>query len=68
MIESQERTITELLKAVREQHDQLDHQKSKIKNLEDKVGDMFFFLLLPSNASSRGCGIVQENVCTASIC
>lgn len=37
MIESQEKTITNLLKAVRDQHDQLDHQKIKIKNLEEKV-------------------------------
>uniref|UniRef100_A0A3Q2NP49 Angiopoietin-like 3 n=1 Tax=Fundulus heteroclitus TaxID=8078 RepID=A0A3Q2NP49_FUNHE len=37
VIEAQERTITNLLKAVKEQHDQLDHQKNKIKNLEDKV-------------------------------
>lgn len=37
VIESQEKTIINLLKAVQEQHDQLDNQKSKIKNLEDKV-------------------------------
>lgn len=37
VIESQEKTITNLLKAVKEQHDQLDNQKSKIKNLEEKV-------------------------------
>ena len=38
MIDSQEKTITDLLIAVREQHDQLDYQKTKIKNLEEKVG------------------------------
>uniref|UniRef100_A0A668AAK0 Angiopoietin-like 3 n=1 Tax=Myripristis murdjan TaxID=586833 RepID=A0A668AAK0_9TELE len=37
VIEAQERTISDLLKAVREQHDQLDHQKTKIKSLEEKV-------------------------------
>ncbi|KAG7242340.1 hypothetical protein INR49_024016 [Caranx melampygus] len=36
VIEAQEKTITNLLKAVKEQHDQLDHQKIKIKNLEEK--------------------------------
>ncbi|XP_076026309.1 angiopoietin-related protein 3 [Genypterus blacodes] len=39
VIEAQERTITNLLKAVKEQHDQLDNQKDKIKNLEDKLGN-----------------------------
>lgn len=38
MIETQEKTIVELLNAVREQHEQLNNQKIKIKNLEDKVG------------------------------
>ncbi|KAM4629243.1 angiopoietin-related protein 3 [Polymixia lowei] len=37
VIEAQERTITDLLKAVREQHDQLDYQKIKIKSLEEKL-------------------------------
>lgn len=37
MIETQEKTILNLLNAVREQHDQLNNQKIKIKNLEDKV-------------------------------
>ncbi|XP_070688645.1 angiopoietin-related protein 3 [Pempheris klunzingeri] len=37
VIEAQEKTITNLLNAVREQHDQLDHQKVKIKNLEEKL-------------------------------
>ncbi|XP_059197761.1 angiopoietin-related protein 3 [Centropristis striata] len=37
VIESQEKTITNLLKAVKEQHDQLDNQKTKIKNLEEKL-------------------------------
>lgn len=37
VIEAQEKTITSLLKAVNEQHDQLDHQKIKIKNLEEKL-------------------------------
>lgn len=37
MIETQDKTITSLLKAVREQHDQLDNQNVKIKNLEEKV-------------------------------
>lgn len=38
VIEAQEKTITSLLLAVKEQHDQLDHQKLKIKNLEEKAG------------------------------
>lgn len=37
MIETQEKTIVNLLNAVREQHDQLNDQKIKIKHLEDKV-------------------------------
>lgn len=37
VIEAQEKTITSLLNAVREQHDQLDNQKMKIKNLEEKI-------------------------------
>lgn len=37
MIEAQEKTITDLLQAVKEQHDQLDNQKTKIKILEEKV-------------------------------
>ncbi|KAG7487653.1 hypothetical protein MATL_G00025720 [Megalops atlanticus] len=36
MIDSQEKSITDLLKAVKEQHDQLNYQKNKIKSLEDK--------------------------------
>lgn len=51
VIENQEKTITNLLKAVGEQHDQLDNQKLKIKNLEEKVDNCstrfhyFFFFL-----------------------
>ncbi|XP_051929414.1 angiopoietin-related protein 3 [Hippocampus zosterae] len=37
MIETQEKTITSLLKAVHEQHEQLDHQKIQIKNMEEKL-------------------------------
>ncbi|KAL6108272.1 angptl3 [Pungitius sinensis] len=37
VIESQEKTITNLLEAVKEQHDQLDNQKTKIINLEEKL-------------------------------
>lgn len=37
VIETQEKTIVDLLSAVREQHDQLNNQKIKIKTLEDKV-------------------------------
>ncbi|XP_010870660.2 angiopoietin-related protein 3 [Esox lucius] len=37
VIEAQERTINNLLKSVREQHDQLNHQKTKIKALEEKI-------------------------------
>lgn len=37
VIETQERTITDLLRSVKEQHDQLNYQKIKIKSLEDKV-------------------------------
>ncbi|KAF7658538.1 hypothetical protein LDENG_00011610 [Lucifuga dentata] len=42
VIEAQERTITNLLTAVKEQHDQLDHQKIKIQNLEEKLGNNNF--------------------------
>ncbi|KAJ8277906.1 hypothetical protein GJAV_G00081520 [Gymnothorax javanicus] len=37
VIISQERSITDLLRAVREQHEQLNYQKNKIKTLEDKL-------------------------------
>lgn len=37
VIEAQEKTISDLLQAVKEQHDQLDNQKTKIKILEEKV-------------------------------
>lgn len=37
VIHTQERSIAELLKAVKEQSDQLVHQRSKIKTLEEKV-------------------------------
>lgn len=37
MIQAQERSIAELLAAVREQSEQLNHQRGKIKNLEEKV-------------------------------
>ncbi|KAE8291229.1 Angiopoietin-related protein 3 Angiopoietin-5 [Larimichthys crocea] len=36
VIQTQEQSITELLKAVREQSDQLNHQRLKIKILEEK--------------------------------
>uniref|UniRef100_A0A3P9IYC2 Angiopoietin like 3 n=1 Tax=Oryzias latipes TaxID=8090 RepID=A0A3P9IYC2_ORYLA len=37
VIDAQERTITSLLKSVKEQHDQLDNQNTKIKHLEEKL-------------------------------
>ncbi|XP_042285425.1 angiopoietin-related protein 3-like [Thunnus maccoyii] len=37
VIHSQDQSITELLKAVREQSDQLNHQRIKIKALEEKL-------------------------------
>lgn len=37
IIETQEKTITDLLKSVKEQHEQLSYQKVKIKSLEDKL-------------------------------
>ncbi|TRY91947.1 hypothetical protein DNTS_035447 [Danionella cerebrum] len=37
VIETQERTITDLLRSVKEQHEQLNYQKVKIKSLEDKL-------------------------------
>ncbi|XP_064187988.1 angiopoietin-related protein 3 [Anguilla rostrata] len=37
VIITQERSITDLLKAVREQHEQLNYHKNKIKSLEDKL-------------------------------
>lgn len=37
VIDAQEKTISDLLKAVGEQHDQLNNQKIMIKNLEEKV-------------------------------
>ncbi|XP_034562428.1 angiopoietin-related protein 3 [Notolabrus celidotus] len=41
VIDAQEKTITSLLNAVREQHEQLDHQNMKIKNLEKLTSDSF---------------------------
>ncbi|KAI5614625.1 angiopoietin-related protein 3 precursor, partial [Silurus asotus] len=37
VIDTQEKTIKDLLKSVREQHDQLNSQKNKIKSLEEKI-------------------------------
>ncbi|XP_051567714.1 angiopoietin-related protein 3-like [Myxocyprinus asiaticus] len=37
VIVTQEKTITDLLKSVKEQHEQLNYQKTKIKSLEDKL-------------------------------
>ncbi|XP_058259685.1 angiopoietin-related protein 3 [Hemibagrus wyckioides] len=37
VIDTQEKTIKDLLKSVKEQHDQLNAQKNKIKSLEEKV-------------------------------
>lgn len=37
VIHTQEQSITELLRAVREQSDQLNYQQEKIKILEEKV-------------------------------
>ncbi|CAL8343829.1 unnamed protein product [Merluccius merluccius] len=37
VIHSQEQSISELLRAVREQSDQLNHQRLQIKSLEDKI-------------------------------
>lgn len=42
VIQAQERSISDLLKAVREQSEHLNDQKNKIKNLEKKV--VLFFL------------------------
>ncbi|KAJ0065513.1 hypothetical protein NL108_012792 [Boleophthalmus pectinirostris] len=39
VIEAQEKTITNLLNAVKEQHEQLNSQKLKIKNLEEKLNN-----------------------------
>lgn len=56
MIEAQEKTISKLLQAVKEQHEQLDHQKIKIKNLEDKVvvGDLNTVLIVFTSQKSVG--------------
>lgn len=68
VIENQEKTITNLLKAVGEQHDQLDNQKLKIKNLEEKVDNcstrfhyVFFFSLKPKQLSSLRVQFVYLN-------
>lgn len=37
VIQTQEQSITELLKSVKEQSDQINHQRTKIKILEEKV-------------------------------
>lgn len=46
VIETQERTITDLLKSVKEQHEQLSYQKTKIKSLEDKVSILVSIILM----------------------
>lgn len=50
VIESQEKTINNLLVAVKEQHDQLDNQKTNIKRLEEKVENCSkgFHYILPT--------------------
>ncbi|XP_026882487.2 angiopoietin-related protein 3 [Electrophorus electricus] len=42
VIDTQEKTIKDLLEAVREQHEQLNSQKIKIKSLEEKLGSDSF--------------------------
>ncbi|XP_076871006.1 angiopoietin-related protein 3 [Brachyhypopomus gauderio] len=42
VIDTQEKTIKDLLQSVREQHDQLNSQKIKIKSLEEKLGPNSF--------------------------
>ncbi|XP_051985979.1 angiopoietin-related protein 3-like [Xyrauchen texanus] len=42
VIETQEKTITDLLKSVKEQHEQLNYQKIQIKSLEDKLNNDTF--------------------------
>ena len=61
VILSQERSITELLTAVREQHEQLNYQKNKIKSLEDKVQPLLLTLLYGKVESSRGPGNYRES-------
>ncbi|KAL4660100.1 angiopoietin-related protein 3-like isoform X1 [Arapaima gigas] len=39
VIDTQETCITDLLKTMKEQHEQLNHQKMKIKILEEKLGE-----------------------------
>ncbi|KAJ7986290.1 hypothetical protein DPEC_G00338400 [Dallia pectoralis] len=41
VIQAQEKTIHDLLNAVREQHGQLNHQKTRLKALEVKIVDVF---------------------------
>uniref|UniRef100_A0A3B4A322 Fibrinogen C-terminal domain-containing protein n=1 Tax=Periophthalmus magnuspinnatus TaxID=409849 RepID=A0A3B4A322_9GOBI len=56
-IYSQEQSIAELLKAVKEQSHQLNQQRSKIKILEDKVGER-----KPSRLKISFCFLIQYNI------
>ncbi|CAB1323908.1 unnamed protein product [Coregonus sp. 'balchen'] len=56
VIEAQETTITDLLKAVREQHHQLNHQKTKIKTLEEKISINHF-----QDTTDKAMGSDSEN-------
>lgn len=44
VIQAQERSISDLLKAVKDQNEHLNGQKNKIKSLENKVVFWFFFV------------------------
>lgn len=63
MIHSQEQSIIELLKAVREQSDQLNHQRVKIKILEEKVNVRDGRKMIRAGGVKEGGGL-----CTFSFC
>ena len=53
VIHTQEKSITDLLKAVREQSEQLNFQRTQIKSLEKKVKSFFLTSSLLNNAATQ---------------
>lgn len=69
VIHSQERSITELLRAVTEQSDQLNLQQEKINILEEKVSvqGRENVQSSSSSSSSKAVGSEKEKICLESV-
>lgn len=62
VIHSQEHSIRELLKAVRDQSNQLNLQRVKIKSLEEKVNCSKWQCFGENSKNSRDCLVVSRTI------